>query len=322
MLEARNALFTNFDDEVTSKLKQRLTESKEYLSKYQEWLWEITKFQLQDIASFNEQYYTFSLYKQPFLGHKYPLHENYALGKNTVQPHIYRSQDPLAQQVLRTIKEQKLPHAHLTFSIQGISNTLEPIRNKSGWLCLILISIQSLEESEYIVPFGWQIDNEPLSPEQAQKLLCQPASIQKKQSSYSIEYNYSVLKKQQESEVDRIKRLVSDESSAYFQERKEQIYNWADDKLSSAESILEETRKKIKQLKKEARNIGGNITEGLKYEKEISTLELKLKRQRQEYFDIEDDICDQRVNLIKEIERKLYSSENVTQIFTITWDLV
>ena len=322
MIAARKALFSNFDEDVASKLKQRLTESKEYLNKYQEWLWEITKFQLKDTALFDDAYYTFELKKQPFINNNYPLYEKYALGKNTVQPHIYRIQNPLAQQVLSNIKDQKLSYAHLTFSIQGINNTLEPFRNSNGWLSLISISIQSLEESEYIIPFGATNDNKILLSEEAQKLLCLPATIQNNKNIHCINIDSNFIKIQEENEIKRIQKLVNHESSEYFKERKEQIYNWSNDKIRSAEIAVEEIRKQLKQLKREAHSKSEGITEMLKYEKEINNLESKLQQEKQEYSNIEDTIMHERKRLIEEIEKKISDKITTTAIFTITWNLV
>jgi SNF2 family DNA or RNA helicase len=66
MLSTRETLLANFDDEVLDKLKIRLSESKEYINKYEQWLWAVTKFELNGTAKFNDKDLSFQLKKQPY----------------------------------------------------------------------------------------------------------------------------------------------------------------------------------------------------------------------------------------------------------------
>jgi hypothetical protein len=47
-------LLENFDEEVHEKLRINLQESKEYLSKYETWLWNITQYFLATNAEFSD----------------------------------------------------------------------------------------------------------------------------------------------------------------------------------------------------------------------------------------------------------------------------
>ena len=47
----RQQLLENFDQEVTEKLRLNLKESKEYISRYEELLWKLTKYYLADIKN-------------------------------------------------------------------------------------------------------------------------------------------------------------------------------------------------------------------------------------------------------------------------------
>jgi len=55
MLSTRETLLANFDDEVLDKRKIRLSESREYINKYEQWLWAVTKFELNGAATFNDK---------------------------------------------------------------------------------------------------------------------------------------------------------------------------------------------------------------------------------------------------------------------------
>jgi len=62
----RQKLLENFDEEVHEKLKVNLRESKEYVSRYESWLWEITKYFLGPYADFSSDDNSFMLWMNPF----------------------------------------------------------------------------------------------------------------------------------------------------------------------------------------------------------------------------------------------------------------
>ncbi|MBA3283472.1 MAG: DEAD/DEAH box helicase, partial [Nitrosopumilus sp.] len=66
MQTTRQQLLENFDEEVHEKLRINLQESKEYLSRYEKWLWDITKFYLKDDADFAPDEHSFTLNRNPF----------------------------------------------------------------------------------------------------------------------------------------------------------------------------------------------------------------------------------------------------------------
>src|SRR3990167_3024887 len=134
MKDARNNLLKNFDEEVHEKLRVNLQESKEYLSKYEYWLWEITKHYLEPYANFAIDEHSFTLRENPFIGEK--IHPGpYRLGKNIDDVNIYRVGHPLAQRIIGETKSLSLVVQELVFnysdSIKKI-NILESLVAKSG----------------------------------------------------------------------------------------------------------------------------------------------------------------------------------------------
>ena len=134
MKDARNNLLENFDEEVHEKLRVNLQESKEYLSKYEYWLWEITKHYLEPYANFAIDEHSFTLRENPFVGEK--IHPGpYKLGKNIDDVNIYGVGHPLAQRIIGETKSLSLVVQELVFnysdSIKKI-NILESLVAKSG----------------------------------------------------------------------------------------------------------------------------------------------------------------------------------------------
>ncbi len=73
-----------------------------------------------------------------------------------------------------------------------------------------------------------------------------------------------------------------------FNEEREKLERWADDKLMAAEEALKNTKARIAQLKREARK-ATTLQEQESIQREISELERKQRHQRQEIFNVEDD---------------------------------
>ena len=105
----RKKLLENFDEEVHEKLKINLQQSTDYLTKFENWLWQLTKYFLEPYATFNHSENSFFLNKNPFAGeaiHKGPYrvgkkhigeaHETVEVNQNE---NLYRIGHPLSQKV-------------------------------------------------------------------------------------------------------------------------------------------------------------------------------------------------------------------------------
>jgi hypothetical protein len=64
--QTRQKLLENFDEEVHEKLRINDHESNEVKSKFDHWLWELTRFYLQPYAKFEDGETGFTLIKNPF----------------------------------------------------------------------------------------------------------------------------------------------------------------------------------------------------------------------------------------------------------------
>lgn len=62
----RQKLLENFDEEVHEKLRVNLRNSREVLSKYDGWLWQLTRIYLSRYAEFDDQGHSFTLKSNPF----------------------------------------------------------------------------------------------------------------------------------------------------------------------------------------------------------------------------------------------------------------
>lgn len=96
---------------------------------------------------------------------------------------------------------------------------------------------------------------------------------------------------------------------------------WADDLVLAAEKNLKETKEQIKVAQRQAR-LAINLDEQHDIQQRIQKLEKQQRRQRQEIFQVEDDIIEKRDTLIDALEKRLTQRTVFTPMFTIAWAVV
>jgi hypothetical protein len=101
-----------------------MQESKEYITRYENWLWEITRFHLKEKGIFSNHEYSFTLNQNPFpdiLIHSGP----YKIGRYVPDINVYRTNHPLAELIIKDCKERALQSKKLKFMY---SNTERKIK--------------------------------------------------------------------------------------------------------------------------------------------------------------------------------------------------
>ena len=169
---ARQKLLENFDEEVTEKLKLNLKESKDYLSRYEEWLWRMTQFYLKDYAHFDDHIYSFFLHTNPFKNERiFP--GPYKIGKDILDANIYRIGHPLAQRIINNCKSLSTPCKSISFNYTQTPtkiSILEPLIGRSGWMALYLCTISAFEIEDYLLNMGITDEGDSLNDDQCKRM--------------------------------------------------------------------------------------------------------------------------------------------------------
>lgn len=320
MLSTRETLLANFDDEVLDKLKIRLSESREYINKYEQWLWAVTKFELNGAATFNDKNLSFKLKKQPYSEATFPT-ESFKLGKPNTEAHVYRMGHTLAQTVLEKAKEKELPETSITFDLTGYEGNvsiLDELKGKKGWLSALAVSVDSFESSDYVIVFGQTDDGKPLNEEQAKRLLTLPV---KQANGNAISIDAKLLALQTESHLDALLKSISERDNNYLKFETEKLTKWAEDRMNAAELAIKETKAKIKELNREVQKTTDPMAQ-LKLQQQLQEESRKQKKQRQEIFIVEDEIAEMRDKMIADIQKRMKQEINQTHLFTINWKLL
>lgn len=326
--QTRQKLLENFDEEVHEKLRINLKESKEYLSKYENWLWDLTKYFLKDYANFSETEHSFSLNSNPFPVEK--IHSGpYRIGyKPTLttddinfDANIYRISHPLAQQIISECKAKPLTPSLLEFDYTGNVNNihvLESLIGKSGWLKVVNLTVNAFETEDYIISSGITDDGETLETEQCQRLF----SLSANQNSITDKSAVIKIEKQLNDNLGIVKNEILEHISirngSYFEQELDKLDKWGEDRRSSLKLRLKELDEQIKGLKKQTR-LAPNLPEKLKLEKEKRKSETEREEAWKDYDGAAKEIEQSKDRLIDEIEQKLNQSLQQQDLFVIRW---
>lgn len=322
MQTTRQQLLENFDEEVHEKLRINLEESKEYLSRYEKWLWDITKFYLKDDADFAPGEHSFTLNRNPFPAGK--IHSGpYRIGKYIDDANIYRIGHPLAQNIIEACKENKLEKFELIFDYtnSGIKiSSLEKFIGKSGYMIGNVLSIITFEEEEIIQLFAVTDEQTILDKQLCERFFSLPAQIEEQQHEAPATLTKllsDAIALQQTNAIDE----VGQRNANYFETELDKLDNWGEDRRNSLKVVLKELDQQIKEVKKQAR-LAPNLPDKLKLEKERKKLEAERDTAWKEYDGAAKEIEQNKDILIDKVEKRLQQNLKNEQLFFIKWQLI
>lgn len=107
-------------------------------------------------------------------------------------------------------------------------------------------------------------------------------------------------------------------NNRFFNEERERLARWADDMVLAAEHELKATKEQIKALNRQTRT-AATLEEQHQAQAKIRDLEKKKRRQRQQIFDVEDEIMEKRDRLIEALERRMTRKTRVEPLFVLRW---
>ena len=310
--EVQSVLFENFEGSVINKLRITYSDTKTFLEKFEKWLWEITRFYLQNLADFEEGDYTFTLLDS---GDKYTLNK-----KRTDAKH-YRIQSDVAQKLLIRAKSEKTDKAHLIFDLASSPirfNELERLRGSKGVLKISNLAVHSeIEQHDTLILSGLTSDNKILSEQNLRDLLnlkidTEPIS---KLDTDALEKQHQKNKKQK---LDFMEKT----DAAFMQREFTKFEHWADDKIRTLEIELREERVKLRDLEREQHKENILAEELVELQEKISRIKRKYNRLRQEIYDREDEINEERDAMIAEAKSKLTRTIKEEELFTVSFEII
>ncbi|MBK6958062.1 MAG: DEAD/DEAH box helicase family protein [Nitrosomonas sp.] len=338
MNDTRRMLLENFDEDVHERLRIQLNDAKAQLDRFSKRFWSLTQFMLHEQANFDHSTLTFDLARPPIqdvaagryhlISKNAPKADKLYTTETTENLHVelgtflYCFSYPLGEYVIDQAKTLDTPPARIVFNVSQHPTRLhlvEALRGKYGYLTLTLLAIESFEREEYLLFSAIDDQGASLEQETCEKLF---NCMTENQGAINIPKS---IAQRLTAEVQRHSKSTISQSletnNQYFNEAREKLEKWADDRVLSAERALKDTKEQIKIQQRQAR-LAPNLDEQHEIQKQIQKLEKQQRRQRQEIFQVEDSIIEQRNALIESLERRLTQKTASNQLFTIAWEVV
>ncbi|MDD2610538.1 MAG: SNF2-related protein [Giesbergeria sp.] len=322
--DTQSQLLEHFDEDVHDRLKLRLEDAQARLDKLGRWFWGVTRYALHDRARFDEQSYAFSLTTPPAgIAQLAPV-GRYQLIRGAAQPdmlaHAYRLSHPLGEWSIATSLNAATPVAtvKLDYDQHGARvSVIEKLRGQSGWLTLARLEVTAFETTEALLFSGLTDDGQVLDQEACEKLMAIPAAG--KPPPLSTTAPEALLANSQRAVAATIAKVL-EANQRLFNEERDKLERWADDKLLAAEEALKNTKARIAQLKRDARK-AATLQEQDNIQRELSEQERKQRRQRQEVFEVEDEIIAKRDELIASLQQRLQEKTSHETLFSVRWQV-
>ncbi len=314
LTDARTKLLEHFDDDVHRKLKLRKVETKAQLSRYGEWLWNLTKIELGESAKFATDSHVFHLSAVPkgmpdvHVG-SYRLLTEKSTDQATEIP--YRVGHPLAAKLIDRAKLRELACNVVAFEYgqyDGKLSLVERIRGKSGWLRLVNLSVSALETEETLVFSGYCDDGSLLDGETCEKLMSVPGKVQ---SPAVTPPEVDASFRQQ---LDTARAGAMDSAMArnqrYYEAEMEKLEEWAEDLKRQLSREIDDIETQIRDTKKQAR-LAPDLAGKVALQKTAGELERQRNAKRKNLFEEQDRIAARKDSLLDEIASKL--AQQVTE---------
>jgi predicted nucleic acid-binding Zn-ribbon protein len=89
----------------------------------------------------------------------------------------------------------------------------------------------------------------------------------------------------------------------------------------AAEKELADTKAQIKAIRRQSR-LATTLDEQNDLQQKLTALEKKQRKQRQQIFEVEDQIAEKRDKLIDGLQKRMSQKTKITSLFTIQWRVV
>ncbi|MEX2492359.1 MAG: SNF2-related protein [Nitrospirales bacterium] len=316
--DAREKLLNNFDQDVVEKVRMQ---SLDYLDRFEERLWRLTRYLLAPYARFTEREYSFTLERNPFPGET--IHPGpYRMGKHVEDANTYRVGHPLAQRLLAQAKALAVRSGDVIFRYSESGKhiaILESLRGKSGWLTCTHVTVCALETEDHLILAGVTEGSEVVDEAQCRRLFDLLGETKETMNLPNI--IKTTLEEMTTRQIQECLDATSKKNGMWFEAEMEKLDHWAEDRRASLKGDLDELDETIKETKKAAR-LAPNLPDKLERQRAVRHLESKRTEAWKAFDEASREIERRKDALLDEISRRLEQRIEQEPLFTIRWQLV
>lgn len=323
MRDTRKMLLEHFDEDVHDRLKVNLDGTQERLDRIGRFFWAVTRHILKNHADFDDQSFSFTIRNSPVAhvseGHYHLISKNH---ENVPGEYLYRLSHPLGEYVIHEASIRPCPPAEVVFDISGHSTRIavvEWLKEKSGWLSLQHMHIESFDSEDYLLFSGMDDAGNNIDQETCEKLFNCSGQVRTITAIPDFAKERLLLDQERHAKATLAKNL--EENNRHFSEARDQLDKWAEDMEMVVQKELDNTKHQIRDLQRRSRQ-APTIEEQHNLQEEIAELERKKRILRERIFDIEDEIAEKRDRLVESLEKRMQQKTTVSPVFTIRWSVI
>jgi ERCC4-related helicase len=316
MINTRQTLLENFDEEVSKRLKICTDETNTTVSKYEQWLFAILKSEEGsniDILGNTRFYYK---------GNKYMGYYNLNWKQSErLGDYFFRKEHPLSQELINRALLNKLPVSEIHFDYSGSLHKIsffETLNVKSGWLSIDKLTNTTFEVQEHLLFTAIADDGVLIDDELAQKLMELPANkVLLIRNAHIPEVVEEIREKNKQEKLYQIKQV----DFQYYKEECDKLDAWTDDLKDGLEREIKQMEREISELKK-SRNSASTLEQAVEIKNQITILEKKRHDKIKNLYAEYEKIDVRNEELQKNVEKQLKGTNKTEQLFLIKWRIV
>ena len=235
---------------------------------------------------------------------------------------LYRLSHPLGEWVIDSGKTCPAPLATVKFDVTNYPTKLsmvEAIKGQSGWLNLQHLAIDSFDKEEYLLFSAFTDSGKSLDQETCERLFNCMAMVEPLDSLPEDAKTRLIV--ETNLHADAAVAVSLEDNSRLFSEERERLEKWAEDMVVAAEKDLADTKAQIKAIRRQSR-LATTLDEQNDLQQKLTAMEKKQRKQRQQIFEIEDQIAEKRDALIDGLQRRMSQKTKITPLFTIQWRVI
>lgn len=323
MQETERLLLEHFDADIHDRLRTHRERAESQLDRVSRLFWLLTQHVLHGQARFDLNKLSFDLPEPPVAAAPPGTYQLIRKGDSVAEKvlehaRVYRLTHPLGEYVLDQGRNATTPQALLRFEYRSAKpriSVVEQLAGKGGWLQLNLLELDSFQREEHLVFTGCTDDDQVLDQETCEKLFQLTATV------VPIDMPVpNTLQGNARRQLDAALSRALEQNDKFFQQERDKLDAWAEDRIFAAEQALEDTKLKLKALKRQAR-LATSMDEARRLQDETRKVEGDQRRQRQDIFAVEDEIEARRDALIDALEKRLHRASHTRHLFTIRWEV-
>lgn len=317
MIEARQSILENFDEDVANRLANCQKDTVASLDKFSQWMYYFFLIHgAERVEPLNE--WRFSLTEEDGTKKIYNLKWKDAETEGDL---FLRRDDAFFRKWLDEAISTPLPSAHIKFDNTGSSRRVSFFDNHSGLkgvLSIDKMSYEGIGDEEHLVYTVITEDGTTIDDEMINKLLELPGTID---GDCPPESTSLIDLRTQRLEAQRIE--IENTNKRYYLEECEKLDAFSEELKDGLEREIKAMRKEISAKKKEFKlSTNLSLDEMLALKDEINKLEKKRKEKQRDLYIEQDKIDDENERLQEEIRKKLEGRIVTTHIMTISFEIV